>query len=131
MKPIPEPERTEICDEILRRIAEGESLRAICRDERMPDRQTFARWVLEDAALAAKYAHARELQADEYAERMLTIADEENPEDTNRAKLRVLTLQWVASKLAPKRYGDRTALDVGNQDKRPFVIQVSESDAAL
>ena len=54
----------ETRDEILRRIADGESLRAICRDDEMPDRTTVENWLQSDAEFSAKYARAREAQAD-------------------------------------------------------------------
>jgi len=51
-----------ICD----RIADGESLRAICNDDAMPDRRTVLRWLAdpEHTTFATKHAHAREMQGD-------------------------------------------------------------------
>lgn len=98
----------DLAAKILTRIANGESLRRICRDPGMPDRETVANWCVADAEFSAKYAHARSLQADCYADEMREVA--ETCEDVNRGRLIVQTLQWTASKLAPKKYGEK--LDV-------------------
>lgn len=97
----------ELAEKILDRISEGESLRRICADEGMPDRRTVLRWLEADQELATKCARARELQADSIFDELREIAEDGNPEDVQRAKLRVSTLQWMAAKLAPKRYGDK------------------------
>jgi hypothetical protein len=96
-----------VADEICERLIEGASLRSICGDENMPHRSTVLRWLEADEAFAAKYARARELQADALFEDMQDVADAGNPDDVQRAKLRVATMQWRASKLAPKKYGER------------------------
>ena len=96
-----------IAQGICERIAEGQSLRAICRDEDMPDRATVLRWLDAHDEFAAKYARAREVQADLLFEDMQEVADSGSPEDTQRARLRVMTMQWRASKLAPKKYGEK------------------------
>ena len=97
----------ELAEKILDRISEGESLRRICADEGMPDRRTVLRWLEADQELATKCARARELQADSIFDELREIAEDGNPEDVQRAKLRVSTLQWMAAKLAPKRYGEK------------------------
>ncbi|MGX7857449.1 terminase small subunit-like protein [Pseudomonas aeruginosa] len=48
------PEAT--IDELLRRIASGESVADACARPGMPGRSTFFRWLGVDARLAAKYA---------------------------------------------------------------------------
>ena len=97
----------ELAEKILDRISEGESLRRICADDGMPDRRPVLRWLEADQELATKCARARELQADSIFDELREIAEDGNPEDVQRAKLRVSTLQWMAAKLAPKRYGDK------------------------
>jgi len=55
-------------DEICRRIAEGETLKQICRDEDMPARSTVQKWVLDDVqGFSGKYARAREIQLESWA----------------------------------------------------------------
>lgn len=121
----------EVADKILERLATGESLRAICSDEGMPDRQTVIRWVIEDRdGFAAKYARAREIQAEVWVDDMAAIADDGtndwmekvsargeaigwtvNGEAVARSKLRLEQRRWYAEKLLPKKYGAKLAVE--------------------
>ena len=112
---------------ICERIADGESLRKICADEDMPSVASFMRWLGDEKneALREQYARARERQADFYAEEIIQIADDGSndtykDEDGNvrtdqdvigRSRLRVDARKWYASKLAPKKYGDKIEVD--------------------
>ena len=65
-----------------------------------------------------QYARAREEQADHHADEIITIADDESIEPNSR-KIMVDARKWVASKLKPKRYGDKLAL--GGSDDMPAI----------
>ena len=102
----------EIADEICSRLAKGESLRTICgtgRDDFMPGQSTVFKWLGENTEFAKQYAHAREAQAEHYVDEIISIADSPNSEtsDAQRDRLRVDARKWVASKLSPKKYGDK------------------------
>lgn len=111
----------ELAARICERLADGESLRAICRDEAMPGRSTVMRWLVENEAFRDLYAQARVLQADAVAEDTIDIADfgandTYTDSDGNkrtdydviqRSKLRVDARKWYASKLNPRKYGDK------------------------
>ena len=90
---------------ILDRIAAGESLRRICADESMPNPATVFRWLAENKPFCEQYARAREEQADTYADEVVSIADE--ADDPNNKRVRIDARKWAASKLKPKRYGDK------------------------
>jgi hypothetical protein len=94
---------------ILELIAAGKSLRAICDGEGMPSRETVRVWLTEDDEFSGHYARAREEQADYLADEIVDIADTE--EDAAKARNRIQARQWKAGKLAPKKYGDRVAID--------------------
>ena len=86
---------------------------------------TFAKWISDDPSRNEQYARAREAQADKVAEEILTIADDgrndtylddDGNERTDqdviaRSRLRVDARKWLASKMAPKRYGEKLAID--------------------
>lgn len=98
-----------ICD----RIAAGESLRTICDDPDLPNRRTILRW-LDDPNLvrfAAKYARAREAQGDAMDDKILAVADASTPETAAADRIKIDAYKWRASKLAPKKYGDKTAVE--------------------
>ena len=97
---------------IFERLADGESLRAVCRDEGMPSRTAVLRWIEVDEAFASAYARARDHQADALDDEMADVMAEVRAGRMDPAAARVLLsgLQWRASKLAPRRYGERLAL---------------------
>ena len=111
----------ELFDTICDRLADGESLRKICRDKDMPNQVTVFRWLANDDELGKQYARAREAQADSLFDDCLDIADKFDgaqemlePEHIQRAKLRIDTRKWMAGKLRPKKYGDKMV--VGGDD---------------
>lgn len=62
--------------QILDRLANGESLRAICRGPGMPAEATVRAWVIDrPQSFGAQYARARDLGLDSKAEETLEIAD--------------------------------------------------------
>ena len=116
----------EIKAEILSRIAKGESLRSVCEDESLVSRETVRRSLIADEGFRGQYAHAREAQAEHYADQIVEIADQYDtakdtvmPDTVQRARLRIDARKWAASKLAPKKYGDKLA--IGGADDLPPV----------
>ena len=119
----PSPYTEALAAKICRRLAEGETLRAICRDPAMPDKATVLRWLADKkkADFRDQYAHAREMQADALFDEALEIADDASSdwstdkdgkkvldhENIQRSRLRVDTRKWAAGKMSPKRYGDK------------------------
>jgi hypothetical protein len=94
-----------IADEICRRIAEGQSLRQICNDSHLPNRNTVWGWLRQNREFMGHYARAREDQAESLFDEALDIAREH--EDPAKARVMIDTLKWAAGKLKPKKYGDK------------------------
>lgn len=95
----------DLFDTICERIAEGESLNAICTSDDMPNIATVFRWLGNDTELSDKYARAREAQSDKFVDEIVAIADE--AEDPQLARLQIDARKWVAGKMRPKKYGDK------------------------
>jgi hypothetical protein len=96
-----------IADGICRRMSDGESLRAICRDTGMPPEATVRQWVRDDRdGFTARYREARTMLVERWADEIIEIADDETIEP-NARRIKVDTRKWLMSKLAPGRYGDR------------------------
>ena len=130
-KPTPKKRKTgrpslyteALAAKICERLAEGETLRSICRDEKMPGKTTVLRWLGDEknADFRTQYAHAREMQADRFAEEILEIADDTSEdwstdkdgkktldhEHVQRSRLRIDTRKWLMARMAPKKYGDK------------------------
>jgi hypothetical protein len=127
---------------ICEQIADGMSLRAICLLDEMPAKSTVFKWLTQHQEFADQYAHAREAQADSLADEMLDIADdgsndwmersekkgggwEENGEAIGRSRLRLDARKWIASKLKPKKYGDRTNMAISDPNGDPVSLAVA------
>lgn len=119
----------ETAELICHRIANGESLRAICEDEALPSRRTVERWLIERPDFVARYVRAREAQADVMDEKILAVADACTNETAQADRVKIMAYQWRASKLAPKKYGDRLELAGGVAVKHD-VTEMTDDDLA-
>jgi hypothetical protein len=113
----------ELADLICLRIATHQmGTRKLCQKyDDMPDDTCIYEWRHKYVEFAHKYAQAKMQQAEIMAEEILDIADDDsqdvrhdkdgneicNSEFVARSRLRVDTRKWLASKLAPKIYGDK------------------------
>lgn len=110
-------------DEICARTADCIPMRTIAADIGV-DWSTLAAYINATPERIQQYARAREAMADKHADDILQIADDGKSDtyiddDGNvrtdqeviaRSRLRVDARKWLASKMAPKKYGDK--LDV-------------------
>lgn len=140
----------ELADKICERLAAGESMRSIARDDDMPAAATLFKWLREHEEFSEQYANAKEESADALVEDMLDIADNQveqpildpdtklpivdkdgNPimhrdaVSVNHARLRVDTRKWAASKLKPKKYGDKVTQELTGKDGGPIQTEAS------
>lgn len=112
----------ELADKICGRIAEGESLRRICKDKEMPVMSTILLWIIDGnhKAFSEQYAQARSVQAEKLFEELLEIADESfeaivgnDKSDNARVQAKKLMIdarKWYLSKVLPKKFGDKLDL---------------------
>jgi hypothetical protein len=129
----------EMGDRILERLADGETLKGICRDEGMPDAKTVRRWAMVGGVpgFGEKYSRARELGYLKMADDVLEHADnsaadsyvDENgnrrPDHAavHRSRLQVDTRKWLLAKCLPKIYGDKQTHEVEAGDKLAELIR--------
>ncbi len=117
----------ELADTICERLIEGESLKSICRDPKMPSASMVFRWLRQHETFRDQYAIAKDDQADALADEILEIADD-GQEDVNRSRLRVDARKWVAARLKPKKYGDRQTIagDAENPIQHAHTLDTSK-----
>lgn len=138
----------ELAKIICAEIAEGKSVREICRMDDMPAASTVFLWVIKHQDFSEQYAKAISARSDHWAEEILEIADDgsndwmerhhgeetiwiTNGEALNRSRLRVDTRKWLLSKLQPKKYGERIATEVSGPDGGPIQTQdISATESA-
>lgn len=117
----------ELGDKICRMIAEGESLITVCKTINYPY-NTIARWLRNYKEFDQDYARARETQADNLADQIVQLADDETLTPESR-RVRVDARKWIASKLKPKKYGDRTIL--AGDAENPLQLLAARLDKAI
>lgn len=121
---------------ICSRIAMGETVRSIARDETMPASSSIYLWLLDEnkKEFSENYNQARIAQADQFFDEIIEIADNGDYDETERemadgssysvpnteymqrSRLRVDTRKWYLSKVMPKKYGD--TLDLTSQGEK-------------
>lgn len=121
------PERAA---EILRRIADAESLKSICQDMGVAQ-QTVYGWVIDNhEGFGESYARAKHLMALRWADELDEIAGDRRDdfkqneegkwvpdyEVIARSKLRIDTRKWVLAKMLPKVYGDKVVAELTGKD---------------
>lgn len=126
--------RDKVMDHICNQIATtsrgiGNILVAGYEGNALPVYSTVMKWIDEDTALSDRYTRAKEAQADFMADEILDIADDGtndwmerhdkdggnagyqiNGEHVQRSRLRIESRKWLASKLKPKKYGEKTTI---------------------
>lgn len=111
-------------DAICEKLADGISLRAICKLEDMPTTSTVCKWLALNDTFAEQYARARELQADALFDDCLAIADNEHDKastDAQERRLQIDTRKWMAGKLKGK-YSDKVKHVGGDDGDNPIAI---------
>lgn len=138
----------ELAEIICERIATSTiSIGKLCEMyDDMPDEATIYKWRHKHAIFGDQYTRAKQRQAELTAEKILefcevpTYEDEKGIErvDAGRValqRLKVDSIKWQASKLAPKIYGDKASAEVINDanttevaEKVAKIIKESEKE---
>lgn len=124
----------ELADRLCEQLAEGKSLRKVCQADDMPSLSTVFRWLRVHPEFQQQYVRAKEEAADLFADEIVEIADDASgdfipgkdgpvldSEHVQRSKLRIDARKWIASKLKPKKYGDKLEVD----NKGELTVNVS------
>lgn len=99
---------------------------------------TIYKWLRDNPEFAKDYERAKGEQADFLAEEIIEIADDDSldvgftdegkpfvkGENIQRARLRIDSRKWIASKLKPKKYGDKIDHTLGNPDGSNLTLEV-------
>lgn len=104
--------REEQIEQICVELAEGKSLRSICRENGWKE-SSIRYWLNKSEESFAQYAHARELQADVLFDEILEIADgkhESAKMDVQERRLQIDARKWMAGKLRGK-YSDKLIVE--------------------
>jgi hypothetical protein len=99
---------------------------------------TLFKWLREEGQFLKDYERAKGEQADFLAEEIIEISDDSGldtevdedgrvivkGENIQRSRLRIDARKWVASKLKPKKYGDKIEQTLQNPDGSALAVKV-------
>lgn len=133
----------EIAEAICEHIANGRSLVTYCKENGV-HYSTVMRWLSSNEQFRDNYTRAREDQANFLAEEILRISDDGtndtytdedgkvvvNQDVLARSRLRVDSRKWYASKLLPKKYGDKIQTEHSGEMTVRAKTDVSDDELA-
>ena len=109
-----------VVGEICRRIASGESLRSVCRDDHLPALSTVSMWIVDGTQphFSEAYFRAREAAGYVHADRIQEIGENLQQETISPAVAKVAldAYKWTAERMAPKGHSPRTIQDNVSSD---------------
>jgi hypothetical protein len=139
----------KLADQICTRIALGNSLRKVCLADDMPDITTIIAWCREKPEFSKQYDRACVDRGNHLAEEALEIADQTPETEPVRDKAgevidmklhsayvawqknRVDARRWFASKMSPKRFGDKVQTEVSGIDGSAIKVETVALDVAI
>lgn len=125
----------EIADQICYLVeTEAMGMKKICdTHSELPAFRTVFYWLTENKEFLQQYTRAREGQADSIADKMLEIAFEpsKNLTAAQDKRTQIDALKWIASKLKPKKYGDKMDVTTDGEKINNVKVEVIKSDAPL
>ena len=122
-----------IARQICERIMQGQSLKKVCADPRMPSMRTVCRWFADPRLIDFRemYYFSRRIQAEMRVDEIFEIADDTskdwketfdkngdfvemvaNTEAIQRSRVRIDTRKWYAARLIPRLYGDKKEIEL-------------------
>ena len=107
-------------------ISEGKSLRSALKKAKTGFSQ-FYQGLLDNKEYADQYAHARACQAESSFEAVLNAVNrvEKGDLDANAGRVVIDTYKWIAARLKPTVYAERTSLlgDVSGNQPTELVVR--------
>jgi hypothetical protein len=117
----------ELGEAICERLAGGDSLRSICRDDEMPALSSVLLWVVDGkhAEFSEQYARARDANGQSHGDRVADLVDKviNGQLGPQEAKVAMDGLKWSAERMAPKSYGNKQQLEHTGKDGAPIKIE--------
>lgn len=137
----------EIASQLCAQLAEGISLRTVCKSPDMPGLSTVFKWLHKHPEFVEQYARAKEESAEAMAEDILDIADDgtndwmtiqkgkleievPDKEVIMRSRLRVDTRKWLMSKMKPKKYGEKLDMTTDGQPLTIKLVSYGDNNSA-
>ena len=120
-----EEERDAVVEAVFDGMSEGKTLSDTVADYNVTA-GTVRRWITRDEGLFWEYMAARMLMAQSLAEEALQVARGTSNHSVASDKLKIDTLQWAATKMNPREFGDKQLIQ--QEGKQTLEIKVVEEE---
>ena len=120
-----EDERDAVVEAVFDGMSEGKTLSDTVADYNVTA-GTVRRWITRDESVFWEYMAARMLMAQSLAEEALQVARGTSNHSASSDKLKIDTLQWAATKMNPREFGDKQLIQ--QEGKQTLEIKVVEEE---
>lgn len=114
---------TETTSQICELIESGKSINSFAGKKGMPSAPSIYRRMVKDPEFAALIQTARAAQQEAEMDKCIQLADSATPETVHVIRLQIWARQWRASRLFPKRWGDKASMEITGRDGAPISTQ--------
>lgn len=121
----------ELAAKFCAKIADGGSLRSVCKKACMPSKATVFRWLGEHKDFVKMYEKATDERADGQIDEIVDIADncKADADSIRKAKLQIHARVEQAQRMKPRKYGRQ--LQLTGEGGGPVPVQASLDVAGL
>jgi hypothetical protein len=129
----------QIADAICERLAQSESLKAICKSDGFPHEATVRMWAREDRdGFQSRFEIARDIGTEGLVDMIIGIASKDmsiiengtkkiDNAAVSQARLMIDAIKWKAGKQMPAKYGDRIITEITGKDGGPVEVEAIRS----
>ncbi len=124
-------------EELIELVGAGKSLVFICKRSDMPGRKKVHEWIQKDESFRNKYAQAKELCAEFYADQITDVSQlmveramngQLDKVAVSAVRAHLDTIKWRACHLSPKKYGNNNTICLETSEgKTSFSVHFDES----
>lgn len=100
----------EIAMEIVRRVAEGDTLKKICSTAGIPPYYIVAKWQIDVPGFKAMLAEARKIRAEMFHDEIVDVKDDVEEDTSKSAKVKLDALKHLAAVNDPDTFGSKTKI---------------------
>lgn len=127
---IEEAKKARIVEDVLARMAEGETVQEAVKAMKLPvTHGTVRKWMADREDWWAAYQTAKKLLASALAEEAIAVARDSTVGSTNVDRILIDTLKWMAAKANPAEYGEKQTVE--HQGAQTLQIKVVEVDGEV
>jgi hypothetical protein len=119
-----------VADNIIQLLTQGYSVHEICSADGMPSEVTFYTWVRKHPEFLQKYREGRDAQTDALMDRIVMACNMlvRGEGDASAFNVAIRGYEIAAKRMSPRKYGDKSDVNLGGQADNPVVMALTWQD---